>query len=347
MNRKELLKKLTLLKPCLSKDMFAPTQSHFYFDTKSIVASNLVQCMGLYYDSELSCCVPGDLLLKILASYSTDEIDVERTHNEILIKSAKSKVKLHILPSDDFIKDVEGETKESVFTITDNFIEGLEKCISIISDLDKEDHNSGVTLSLNDDMVLYSTNGKMLNKYVVERDVVIKKDFKIFMPLLFCSQLISLYKIFGEGIFYRGKDSVKVEWEDKGYLFSKVPEIAFIDYESVLKTYCNKDVTFGALPDDYKYCINRSLLFLGKEQDKFAEIIVDNEVITFLTQGKQGGVTDQLTCIDVVGEFNFKVEVPLLKILMNNVLNISFVKKDKKTVILGKDGNFLSLMLGL
>jgi DNA polymerase III sliding clamp (beta) subunit (PCNA family) len=90
MERLELVDKLNLLKTSLAKQDIVPILSHFCFRDNQIIAFDGIQASVLDFNSDLNCALPGDLFLKLLNSFSSNQISMQLKDNQVLLKSGSS-----------------------------------------------------------------------------------------------------------------------------------------------------------------------------------------------------------------------------------------------------------------
>ena len=103
-NRNQLLKTLNLAKPAIYMKDYLPILSHFLFSSQdeSVTAYNDIQAINVGCDADIDGCVPAELLIKTLSSLSGDTVLFTKHDGHLLVTSGKSKIKLPVLPAEDF-----------------------------------------------------------------------------------------------------------------------------------------------------------------------------------------------------------------------------------------------------
>ena len=118
--RDHLLQALTLSRPAVAAHAYVPTLTHFCFDEVTVTAYNDISAISARLDSELRFCLPAEMLMKTLNSFSTEKVLIQLGEVGVaVVSSGKSKVKLAYLPAEDFPFDFPVKADHS-FSVTSN-----------------------------------------------------------------------------------------------------------------------------------------------------------------------------------------------------------------------------------
>lgn len=352
MDNKELLNVLNTIKPCLSSDGMIPITTHFCFDEDSVFSFNGVTTSCLYYESDLCCGIPGNLLLSFLNSYSSNKnISIEQNKNDILIKAGSSKTKLTALPSADFCTVFDDKSTEITrFSLCSDFITGIDKCLLSVDDSFEDVYSQGISIIADEKgIALYSKGIAYFSKYEVSVSLEIE-PFKVVLPKLFCVEMVKWFKKFGIGMLIISKNSVCVKWDD-GFLHSTLCDIPgkFCDFEKVVEIYVNKDHKLITIPKEFGDVVKRSLLLSKKENLKEIHISLKNSLLEFKTVNDFGQVQDVCDFPNDNVSLEFKMDTVLLKKAISLVKKIGFSKSGSGdgVVFVGKDEQYLHILLSL
>ena len=350
----ELKKILKYTKMCLSSNSLIPILSHICFKDNKVLVFNGIESLVIDYETGLNCAIPGKLLCDFIEDVYSDTIDIIQMEGKVKVKIGKATAYLEMIPIDKFIYTQPETRPEIQISINNDFIVGMKKCL-ISASLDNTKINQyGITFNNN---CLYSTDGNRIAKYKLQEEVTSDENFKIMLPRGFC-------EIFNKTI---SDSACTMSFSDK-YISTKFQinlgeevtdaetvtkfkniklytelfaDVKFLNYEQF--TDISIDNTDCYLSNDFKNPVNNCNLFLNGLSEKFVEFnITDN--IEIKAVGKLGNYEDILDTKVLVTMGAFKVDVELLKQLLNNVTFIKFIKETNRVVIVGKEGNYLHLL---
>lgn len=344
-NRKELLKILDLTKASLSKDTFMPIMTHFCFTGEKIYSFNGIQHTSIDYKTPIKGAVSGNLLINLLRSYNNKEFAVKNNDDEIVFKHKKSKFSLSCLPESDFVLKNPDLPDEDLFNITEDFINGLVKCLTTINQNLSLENQNGITLEVvGRSRYLYSTNTECISRYRL-KDIKTKGEFNIMLPKEFCEQLVLLFREFGVGKFYLYEDNICVVW-DTAFLSSKFKkDIVLCSFKTVIdKTLGDDQYILQDIPEDMKDIFKRSLMLLESDNGKVVWVNIKDKDISFTTKAGQGVVEDHFKFSESCGNFVGGYDSQVLNKVFDNIKTIGFIDKGNHLIIIGKDDNYLLLI---
>lgn len=343
-NREDLLKILNLIKPSLSSQNFVPILLNFCFTGNTVYAFDGVQCAGINYKLKDKFSISGDLLIKLLQSYNTKQLLIDVSDSVTNINIGKSKLKLSCLSEKEFTFDFPKLLKQSLFKVTEDFINGISKCLVSVNDNQLIENQNGVFLDLSGrTQYLYSTNNSCISRYKLKR-IVSKEKIKILIPKLFCEQLISLFKEYKEGEFYLNKDFIYVKWKD-AFLYSKIKtDVDFLDFSSVISSCIKNNYVMQDIPENITNILDRSIMFSGSEIDTVIKFESDTKKIKCSTDSNHGNIEDYIEFKDSIEKFTVRYDANSLKNCVNNISRMGFVTTDDSNILIGEDDNYLMLL---
>ena len=344
-NREELLKILNLIKPSLSTQDFVPTLRNFCFTGDTVYAFDGIQCASITYKSKDRFSVSGDLFVKLLQSYNNKQLSIDVSDSTAKVNIGKSKLKLSCLSEKEFTFDFPKLPKNSLFKITEDFINGISKCLVSVNDNQLIENQCGIILDLSGrTQYLYSTNEDCISRYRLKR-FTSKERIKILIPKLFYEQLISLFKEYKECEFFLDKDFILARWKD-AFLYSKIKaDITFLDFKSVIQSSLkDNNHSLQKVPENMISLLERSIMFSGDEIDKVIKFEVVNKIVICLTESNHGNIKDHMEFKESIGEFVVRLDSSLLKEGISNISNIGFINVNDSIVVVGEDDNYLMLL---
>jgi len=303
MDRKELLEKLTQLKPGLATNKMIPIFSYFMFKDNEIRSFNGYEGIIVRYEHDLDCCLEGDLLVKLLSSYSTTDIDITVTNGIAKIVSGKSKSTVPALPSADFIfNETITQVEPISFTLTENFMSGLKKSIKIASTEKIQENKNGVTLitDATNLITMYATNGKTVSKYKSDLTCTLLSTF---FPLGFCDLLINFNTQAVAGTVSIDANKIVAIFGDITVL-SLVKDMDLLAYEE--KVFSNYDLASVTMvdKDGLETVIKRATIFFSDIKGKVMNFDCDGVVVTLNTKESTYDFTEELEIPLTVSKFS-------------------------------------------
>lgn len=351
MERVELLDKLQMARPCLSAQDIVPILSHFCFNEEEIVAFNGTQAIIVDHETDLDCGLPGELLIKLLNSYSAGKIAVDQKGNDIAIKAGKSNAKLASLNNEDFLFEMPDLEDAKEFSVNDDFLTGLSKTLLSVSKNSLQRSQFGVTLdSSKKGTAMYSTDNARVSRYNLKSSMG-KKAFKVLLPEVFCQLLIDLSKSTGdaEPDLYIGDDYVYAAFEGV-YVYSKLlVEVEFLDFESVIEGLWGGDVDdLEEIPDALTTAIERTTLLTSKETDQVVHLDVEDGTLKISGNSGYGEVKENLEVEDIE-DISCRMDANLLLGALQSVDEMVLCSPEEEggtPMFIGTSGRFFHLLLG-
>ncbi|MCK5235410.1 MAG: hypothetical protein KAR06_00380 [Deltaproteobacteria bacterium] len=346
MIRKDLVNKLSKVKPCLGSDGFVPILTHFCFDKKRIVAGNGTQSIAVAFESDLNCAVPGDLLYKLLSSFKDKSVKItEKTGkvNKVHIKTAGSSSHLGTLPADDFVIPEWDKDECDTIKVDAEFIKGIQQCFFSCSINPLLENQYGITLIISEKgSMMYATDGQRISSY--DMPGFKGKAKSIFLPRVFCELIVGLGET--EGTLCIGKNYILLDF-GTAQVYSQLPaDLEFIDFDEVIKSYYNGETLYDA-PPALSDAVNRNLILTSSDTDHMINIVTDGKNIELTSQSGHGIVRDEVEFPEDFDLLNFTMDGIYLKDALSAVDTMSFVPVAAGVLFVGKKDNFLHLFSAL
>lgn len=319
MDRKKLLDILNLASSALSTQDVLPILSHFCFDGDTVTAYNDIQAININFPSEIRGGVPGQLLIRTLATFPSDKVTVEQaSRNALEVRCGKSFGKFAVLGEEHFLfstKDLELDDTVEI-ELTDEYISGIQKCLVSVGNDPTHSYQLGITLAYSKKGVgLYSTDNTSISRYVISKGKANKSGSAI-IPVSFCNVLLSFLKSYKtqEAVLRLGGNFAYVTIGKEVRLFTKLVEDKRpVDFEVVIKAH-TEELDFDekiAVPEDLKSVLERSLIFHSKIIDKSMLCKVEKDTMLTLTEADGvGKIEDSITFSSSLTDeaFTFKVD---------------------------------------
>jgi len=351
-SRTSLLAVANLVKPALATQAYIPSLTHICFDGINATAYNDITAITVASPLEgLHCCVPGDLLIKALNSFTSDKVLIDDVKGSITVAAGRSKLKLPTLPLADF-PYVEPPQAIYPIELSADILKGIEMCLVAVGNDPTHPAQMGVTVeSGKDGAVLFSTDNFTISRYKTKSKIKLPADVPVILPTFFCQQLLTLSSAFtGEPItldVHAG--SLTAYIGDAATVFTKqLVDLEAMDFSSILNKY-KVDETLqikgiiNPIPDDFDASFSRALLVLGNELDKLTKITVSGGRMKLLSTSSSGESTDSFSYADKeASEEPFSVDPVLVGRASRCCANMALL--DRVMILTDSDGKFIHLI---
>lgn len=352
-NRANLLASVMLVRPALASQSFIPAWTHILFDGGSATTYNDTMSITVskVLNVDASICVPGELLIKALSSFNAEQVMVQSVNdNELLLTSGRSKLKVPVLPGDDFKLPVVKGTPATV-EITDDVLEGIKRCLFSVGTDPTHPAQMGVTLDASADghALLFSTDNLTISRYVTKSKISLPGGSPIILPTLFCEQVLVFGKTFKE-------DDLVLEVYP-GALVLRVGRVASLltktlvdlepqDFEAVVGKYFDVSGVkkqLSRLPDSFDAAFNRALLVLSNEADKSTKVTPNKDgVVELYSKSALGEAQDDFTVEQRLDCKPFHIDPAMVLRAAKTCGSVAFYPR---VMVLGSDdGSFLHLI---
>lgn len=304
MNRESLLKTLNLVKPALAAQTFIPAYNHIAFDGDHAMTHNDITALRVRCAFPEVCCVPGELLIRALGSFSGTEVLIKKggTDHALVIKSGRSSLKVPTMPIKSFPFDLpEAEATGESVVLDAGIIDGIRQCLVSAGTNPNHPAAMGITLDMDDkgEAVLFATDNYTISMHGTRTRVYLPGDAPVIMPTFFCNQLIALTKAFPnlvkEITLHILPGALLVEFGEVGNaevsLFTKtIDDVEPMDFHKIIKKHVDvKNLkSLAPIPDAFDSAFSRQLLVLGSEADKVTKVVYEDGEITLKSISQTG-----------------------------------------------------------
>ena len=306
-SRASLLAVANIIKPALASQAYIPSLTHICFDGINAIAYNDITAIMVKSPLEFSGCVPGDLLIKALTSFTADKVLIQdETKGSITLASGRSKLKLPTLPISDF-PFVEPPESNDPIKLSADILKGIEMCLVAVGNDPTHPAQMGVTMeSSKNGAVLFSTDNFTISRYLTKTKIKLPADIPVILPTFFCQQVIAMSKVHPDEIVELeiNSGSLTAVFGDQAYVVTKqLVDLEAMDFSSILNKY-KVDASLeikgvvNPIPDDFDASFSRALLVLGNELDKLTKITVSGGRMKLLSTSSAGESTDSFTYAD-------------------------------------------------
>lgn len=354
LDRKTLADIVAMVRPALATAAYIPSLTHVLFDGEQAMAYNDVAAIMVKADFGFEGCLPGELLIKALASFSSDKVTLETVDDgSTLVRSGRSKLKLPTLPVKDFPKPKVRTDKASRIELDAGIVKGVQLCLMNVGNDPTHPAQMGVTLDVDGKgrAVLYSTDNTTISRYQTRVDIELPGDTPVILPTFFCQMLVSMWPSFREegAVLLLGTDFIAVEFgKKKATVFSKVmPELEALDFskqiDRVLALSSVAD-TVVPIPNSWEACWQRAMLVLDGEPDKTTEVKANGDQIKLYSTSPRGEADDQFGAEDMAVALDGPVLVDPSLVLRASkyVGKAAFTKK--VTLLTDEDSIFIHMI---
>lgn len=358
MNREALLKIASLIRPALATQTFIPAYNHIAFDGDYATTHNDIAAISVRCSFPEPCCVPGELLIKALGSFSAESVLIQRLEagQPLLITSGRSKLKVPTMPIKSFPFDLPTpDSKSPAVQMTPAMIDAIDQCLVSAGTNPNHPSTMGVTLDRDDDgkAVLFATDNYTISRHSTDEKVQLPGDAPVIMPTFFCNQLITLSRAFPDQkkdiTLYLLKGALVVEFGEEGReatLFTKtIDDLEPLDFPKIVKRHVDLgklDKILAKIPDAFDSAFSRQLLVLGAELDKVTQVVYDDGTMK-LRSTSQVGESDENFAFDGPDE-KLEFHVDPTFVIRGSKLCDKMALGDKVLVMAGDKEAFLHII---
>ncbi len=316
MNREALLKIVNLIKPALATQTFIPAYNHIAFDGDYAMSHNDIAAISVLCSFPDPCCIPGELLVKTLGSFSAEGVLIQRKGEDqsITVISGRSKLKVPTMPLQSFPFDLPmlGSSADSI-PLTESIIDAIRQCLVSAGNNPNHPSTMGVTLDLDADgcAVLFATDNCTISRHSTKMEIKLPGDAPVILPTFFCNQVIALTRAFPDAVknicLYVLPGALMVEWVEPGdklvaTLFTKtIDDVQPLDFHRIIKKHVDiskLNKLLMPIPDAFDAAFSRQLLVLGAELDKATRVTFDDGIVKLRSTSQVGESDESFSVID-------------------------------------------------
>lgn len=344
MNRKELSKVLSVVDNCSVDNKIIPIFGHISFRKDKIQAFNGVQGVSVPFQSGLEFTVKEDIFSKLINSFDSDIIELEKASDTITVKKGKSVTKISVMDNISFISPFPTTKTGDLLKLTESFIKGIKKCAVTFNRHNVKESQNGITLKSNNGKVLmFSTDGTRISRF--ETDITTKSTVKVLLPEKFCKLLLSLYTDGIDNTILINKDYVIVSTPDCEIFTSVNSSLKLYDFDSVLTKYSIDSTVYQTIPETFRNAINRGFLITNQDKTKLTAFKIDKNVVKIQVSSAIADMEEEIEFTTPFSNLEFKMDTGLLESSLKNIDELTFKQIDKGHILVGKSENYV-MMLG-
>lgn len=325
MDIKKLKRALSLASGSLHTSELVPVLSHFCFENNRVYAYNDKCATTVSLDHDMHLAVKGDVLVKLLDGSSDDArlTVLDGDQGIRFVDGRRSYIDLPTLDSDFFIYEKPQEKYRTVFTVTEEFMEGMLYARANISKTNMLPKMEGLSFTYEPSsslVLIYSTDDIAITKVSVQ-DVdmaseVVGRGFFI-IPQASILQMIEVYKELREykslcelsvgnshAIFKMTADDMDVE-----VLTKLIPEEP-IDFEQTIGHISRGGVKIEML-DDFTEILNKCTIIGGTDYHGIVNATIRDNILTMKSTGKYGNLSKSWKLPNGIRNQSFKFSAKL------------------------------------
>jgi DNA polymerase III sliding clamp (beta) subunit (PCNA family) len=300
-SRATLSKIASLVRPALATQTFIPAYNHIAFTGRRAMAHNDIAAIDVKADLPIRGCLPGELLIKTLASFNGDSVMLQESAKDqsVLVVSGRSKIKLPTMPLNDFPFEMPEFNKAAEIELSKEMVSGIERCLVSAGSDPNHPSSMGVTLDHEDGYAtLFATDNFTISLYQTDTKVELPGDAPVILPTFFCNQLISLAKAFPseQPVLFLLADGLLVEFSNDATLFTKtLVDLTPVDFPKLVRGLVALDglqKKLTGIPDAFESAFQRALLVQSAELDKTTRVSFDGNQLSLSSSSQMGDADD-------------------------------------------------------
>lgn len=300
-DRNNLIRALTLARPALATTSYILAMTHFRFQGGQVEAYNEISAIRVAMDTELECCLPGDLLIKALNSFAGTDVSIVPHPKEaaVVLTSGRSNIKVPHLPVSDFPLIWPTMKGASVVELDNDMLTGIERCLAGAGNNPTHPAQMGVTLDVTPGglAILYSTDNHTISSYATTSKIKLPADSPVILPGFFCEQVLAFAKAYKdeELDLHVGQGILMLQVGKVANVLSRIPvDLQPLDFPARIAKHKPKSKEMAAIPAGWDDAFSRAMLVLDKEPDKVTTVSWSRGQLTTISRSAMGEVTDTL-----------------------------------------------------
>lgn len=347
-DRLTMLAALNIVKPALAAKDLVEELTHVWFDDGTVTAYNDAD-LGIRapFESPFRGGIRGALVLGLLQNSRAKEVIFEETGDEgaVLLKAARAKARLSVLDIARVVYEIPTQSKES-FPFTEDLVSALKEVLVSVGNDTSIPEKMGVTITLDKDITLHTTDSKTIAEVVLARPKG-KNKARAILPTTFCEQLIRLCP--AGGFLDIQQDLVCAENADGVFIWARLVEPATKPFDFVGAIARHDKFPYGSsfeIPSRLSLALDRALTMLEGLPDEPVRITVDAGKLRLevVAEGR-GELKDSVDIPDTVPDVSFKIAPHLIKRAMGIATDIQM--SDRVVYMSNGDGfSYLASAVG-
>jgi DNA polymerase III sliding clamp (beta) subunit (PCNA family) len=290
-----------LVRPALATQTFIPAYNHIAFTGKRAMAHNDIAAIEVRAQLPIRGCLPGELLIKALASFTGDSVMLQEGTKDqsVQVVSGRSKIKLPTMALNDFPFEMPDYDKASSIDLSKDILKGIECCLVSAGNDPNHPSSMGVTLDQEDGYAtLFATDNFTISVYSSGTEIKLPGDAPVILPTFFCNQIIALAKAFpgSDPILFLLADGLLAEFGEDAVLFTKtLVDLEPVDFPKLVKGLVKLDglaKQLTGIPDAFEGAFQRALMVQATELDKTTRVSFDGTTLSLRSSSQIGDADD-------------------------------------------------------
>jgi len=288
LNRKIFLETLDKVKPGLSNQAIVEQSSTFVFKGNRVYTFNDEISVEAPIEVNLpECAVPAEELYKLIERTQTEELELEFTNEELIIKANRMSAGIRIektitLP----VEEIQQE--EKVMSLPGGFFDGLRYCIPCVS---KNQNNPVLTcVNISQTGLIESCDNFRLMRYKTDMEKKKKLD-PFLLPASSAKQLLNYETLKKYGIT-PDRNWIRFSTEEKNdFIIScrTYQNMNYPDLDDIMKRVLKENQELIKFPKNMENIIERVSVFLSTDPlDEVIEVHLKEDLIEMEGKGQSG-----------------------------------------------------------
>lgn len=297
MIRNELLTMLKKIEPALAAKDLVPVLACICFGNGRVFAyDDLIGLSMPIEDAPVKGAIRGRIMLEFLSRTSAKEVEfIADGEDKLIIKAGRSKLTTPLLPESDFeFKEPDLDQKIKL-SVSDGFIDALEKCSISLGTDPNHQWRLGVTINpVDGGATFYSTDNRTATRCKTKLDL---GEVAVLLPPRFVSLFLGIVKSDPATEIIVADRWVTVVFDSGLQLFSRIgskPEPK--EYETLFANY-NVEKAID-LPQGFARCMERAESILAFSRDKYSNFEVKEGKLVIVTESDAGRCRDNVPAED-------------------------------------------------
>ena len=307
MNREELVSKLEIVAPALSKTDLVRVLNHFWFDNNTLTAYNDLIAISTKLNSEFSGAVPGSTLMALLAKSRAEKVEFctgsdgskKIPEGQLLVKAASSKFTLPYLETEatKIFEMPEPGLNVALQVKLKEFLEAVELCMLSLKEDPAIPDSLGVTLQFHPKHLdLYTTNDATITQASVDAGAS-EHTKPVVLSGSFCRQMLALAKT-SEKLHLEIAENYSLFEAGDTTLFGKLVNVQRpLDFGAVIDQSFPVEMEefLVSVPTKLELILDRAIVITDSKSEKpKTQIVVKDGIAKFYSQSDRGEVRDSV-----------------------------------------------------
>jgi hypothetical protein len=301
-NREDLAKVCSLVRPALATKDYIPAWQHIYFDGEYATTFNDINGISVGCDLDINACVPGDLLMRALGTFSEKELSASIIKDSFMLGADKSTVKLPTLSKDFFKFTMPDDETVPSFILHSEGLKAVSKCLPFASSDGNHPEWVGVTLDADEasKLIVSATDNETISMCFAECTVKLPRGRAIMLPTFFCQQLLSLHKADPERTVrvFLLPDALQASiGNGEALLYSKtIADLQPVDFPSRVEKICDlTKMDEVEIPQGFDSAMHRQLMVQASELRKTTNIEIQHRRLSISSKSSSGVAHDSVS----------------------------------------------------